>query len=246
MRKNFMILLIALIALIIVASAGAYVLLTPHYKTIEVNGYQMEVPESSFNVTSVNDNYKTYDDKEHNITIKSYAINNLNETNYTGASELGAQIGSNIGNNTTIENKTVLNQSGKYTYYEFANYQMIAITADNYDTISHILKTLNKTEITPNTNDTSINLMTISNNTTDTNNTTTATTTKKTTKSNYNSNQKKSSSESFYVEDPEGSGEYKGIGEGIYRNKKTGKVYVEHGSGNFVRAPELDNKRLAE
>ena len=41
---------------------------------------------------------------------------------------------------------------------------MIVITADDYDCISHILKTLNKTEITPNKNDTTINLMMISNN----------------------------------------------------------------------------------
>ena len=202
--------------------------------------YTMEVPEANTNITNVNDNYKTYDDDEHNITIKSYAINNINETNYTGAVDLGTQIGSNIGNNTTIENKTVLNQSGKYTYYDIANYQMIAITSEDYDCMSHILKTLNKTEITPNTNDTTINMMSISNNTTETNNTTTTTTTKKSTKSNYNGKSKKSSTDSRYVEDPENSG-YTSVGEATYRNKKTGKVYVEYGRGNLVHRPDLDN-----
>lgn len=244
MRKNFKLLLIALLALLIVASIGAITFLTPHYKTIELNGYKMEVPDSSINVTTINDNYKTYDDKNHNITIKSYAINNVNETNYTGATDLGTQIGSNMGNNTTIETKTVLNQSGKYTYYDFANYQMIAITTDNYDNMGHILKTLNKTEITPNTNDTTINLMTISNNTTDANNTTTSSNTKKTQTSTKKSSStsKKTGSENIYIEgDPEATGEYVGVGEATYRNKKTGKVYVQNGKNNLQRRSDLDH-----
>ena len=52
MRKNFKLLLIALLALLIVASIGAITFLTPHYKTIELNGYKMEVPDSSINVTT--------------------------------------------------------------------------------------------------------------------------------------------------------------------------------------------------
>ena len=244
MRRNFKIMLIALFALLIVTSIGAISFLTPHYKTIELNGYIMEVPDSSINVTSVNDNYKTYDDKNHNITIKSYAINNVNEINYTGAVDLGTQIGSNIGNNTTIETKTVLNQSGKYTYHDFTNYQMITITTDDFEIMSHILKTLNKTEITPNTNDTTLNLMTISNNTTDANNTTTNSNTKKTQTSTKKttSNSKKTGSNDIYIEgDPEATGEYVGVGEATYRNKKTGKVYVQNGKNNLQRRSDLDH-----
>ena len=174
MRKNFKIMLIGLLALICVASVGAYALMTPQYKTLEVNGYQLEVPDSNANVTSVNDNYKTYDDKEHNITIKSYAINNVNETNYIGSADVGAQIGSNMGQNTTIENKTVMNKSGQYTYYDLNTYQNIVITTDNYDTMAHMLKTLNKTDITPNTENLTVNLTSL-NDTNDTNNTTTTT-----------------------------------------------------------------------
>ena len=198
MRNNFKILLIGLLAMLLVASASAYILLTPSYKTIEVNGYKLEVPQSNSNVTSVNDNYKTYDDKEHNITIKSYAINNVNETNYTGASDVGALVGSNIGQNTTIKNKTVMNKSGEYTYYDISLYQMIVITSNNYDSISHILKTLNKTDIQPDTENSTINLTTISsNNTTETNNTTTETTSKSySSKKSQNSNSKTSSSSS--------------------------------------------------
>ena len=241
MRKNFKILLMGVLALILVASAAAYMLLTPQYKQIELNGYKMEVPKSNAEISMINDNYRTYEDKENNITIKSYALINLNETNYTGAGDVGAQVGSNIGNNTTIENKTVLNQSGKYTYYDLTAYQMIVITADNYETMSHILKTLNKTDIHPNTENLTVNLTSL-NNTNDTNNTTTTTKKTQSTTKKSSSTSKKSGSDTFYVSDPEGSGEYVGVGEGTYRKKSTGEVYVEYGRGNFKRRADLDNK----
>lgn len=248
MRNNFKILLIGLLAIVLVTSTSAFVLLTPSYKTIEVNGYQLEVPQSNTNVTSVNDNYKTYDDKEHNITIKSYAINNVNETNYTGASDVGAQVGSNIGQNTTIENKTVMNKSGEYTYYDLSMYQMIVITSNNYDSISHILKTLNKTDIQPDTQNSTINLTSISsNNTTETNNTTTSTNTKTKTQTTKKStsNTKKSSSDMINGEkiderhDFAGNPdiEYIGTQNNIYlKNKKTGqtvKRYLDKDRGVY-------------
>jgi len=240
MRNNFKIMLIGLVALILVASVSAYILLTPQYKTIEVNGYKLEVPDSKSNVTNGNDNYRTYDDKEHNITIKSYAINNINETNYTGASDLGAQVGSNIGQNTTIENKTVMNKSGEYTYFDISLYQMIVITSNNYESISHILKTLNKTDIQPDTGNSTINLTTISsNNTTETNNTTIGTNTKTTTQTTKKStsNTKKSSSDTIngekinerhdFAGDPDI--EYIGTQNNIYlKNKKTGQTVKRH------------------
>ena len=248
MRNNFKIMLIGLVALILIASASAYILLTPQYKIIEVNGYKLEVPDSNSNVTNVNDNYRTYDDKEHNITIKSYAINNVNETNYTGASDVGAQVGSNIGQNTTIENKTVMNKSGVYTYYDLSMYQMIVITTDNYDTISNMLKTLNKTDIQPNTENSTINLTTMSsNNTTESNNTTTNTNTKTKTQTTKktSSNTKKSSSDTYngekvverhnYAGNPDI--EYIGTQNNIYlKNKKTGqtaKRYLDRDRGVY-------------
>lgn len=233
MRKNIMIVLTAFIVLLVVAAIGANILLTPQYKTIDLNGYKMEVPASNANITSLNDNYKVYDDNEHNITIKSYAINNANETNYTGAIDLAAQLGNNTGQNTTIENKTVINNSGRYAYSDVSNYQMIVISSDNYDTMDNILKTLNKTEIRHDEENLTINLMTISNNTTDTSNTTASTSTGKT-------NTKKSSSGSdddgyhysaqygtYIKEWNDGDGEYHmksrdGKWEESY-NEKTGK-----------------------
>ncbi|MDO5826553.1 MAG: hypothetical protein Q4Q22_09235 [Methanosphaera sp.] len=245
MRKNFMIILIALLAVLIVAGVGAYTLLMPQYKTIDVNGYKMEVPASDLNVTSVNDNYKTYDDNEHNITIKSYAINNPNETNYTQAIEINERIKSNASQNITHENITLQNTSGKYSYYDVNTYQMIEITSTDLDTLTHIVKSINKTEVTPNAENLTVNLTTV-NNTTDTADT--VTTTAKTTSKKKSSSTKKDSSETIYIEgNPEANGEYKGVGEGIYRNTRTGKVYVEHGRGNLVRTPELDHSSgLAE
>jgi len=242
MRNNFKIILIGIIALILIASAAAYVVLTPSYKTIELNGYKLEVPDSNANVTGVNDNYKTYDDNNHNITIKSYAINNLNETNYTSANDIKTQAESNNGQNITIENKTVTNQSGKYTYYDCSTYQMIVITTDNYDTISNMLKTLNKTDIQPNTENSTINLTTISaNNTTATNNTTTETTSKSssTKKTQTSTSKTSSSSKSKYKNDEvydviiPGSGgkstKARWVGQTEYGNK-----YEEVGTGKSL------------
>lgn len=221
---------------LLAGTVGAYIMLQPQYKTIDLNGYRFEVPDSSVNVTKVNENYKTYDDRDHNITVKSYAINDVNETNLTGAADMGVQLGSNMGQNATIENKTVYNQSGRYTYYNVSTYQQIVITCDNYETMSHILKTMNKTDVTPNTENLTIDLTNLNstNNTTTTDTSSKSTTKKSTTK-------KSGSSDTIYMDDPEGSGEFIGVGEGTYRNKKTGKVYVEYGAGNLKRRPDLDN-----
>ena len=242
MRNNFKIILVGLIAIILVASAAAYVVLTPQSKTIELNGYKLEVPDSNINVTNVNDNYKTYDDQEHNITIKSYAINNVNETNYTGASDIESQIKSNNGQNITIENKTVTNQSGKYTYYDCSKYQMIIITSENYDTMSNMLKTLNKTDIKPADENSTIDLTTISaNNTTATTDATVRTTSKSSsTKKTQTSNSKTSSSSKSKYKDDEvydviipGSGgkstKARWVGQTEYGNK-----YEEVGTGKSL------------
>jgi hypothetical protein len=225
MRKNFKIMLIGLLALICVASVGAYALMTPQYKTLEVNGYQLEVPDSNANVTSVNDNYKTYDDKEHNVTIKSYAINNINETNYTGSAEVGAQMGTNVGQNTTIENKTVMNKSGKYTYYDLSTYQNIVITSDNYDTMAHILRTLNKIDITPNTENLTVNLTSL-NATNDTNNTTTTSTQKTQSMTKKSTSKSKTSSSSSSSSKPKDTvnGGAKDLG-GDYYQTADGEVH---------------------
>ena len=88
--------------------------------------------------------------------------------------------------------------------------------------------TTNETNITLNANNTT-------NNTTDT-----TTQTKKSTQKTSNS-QKKSGSDTVYTTDnPEDSGEYEGVGEAIYRNKKTGKIYTQTGQGKLQRSPDLD------
>ena len=183
MRRNIKILAIIITATIIALTG--YALSIPQHKSLEINGYTFEVPLSDANITTINDNYKTYDDKQHNITIKSYAINNINQTNHTGAYDVGVQIGTNAGNNTTIENTTITNKSGTYTYHDIDNYQMIVITTQDYNTIQHIIKTMNKTQIKVDTTE-NINMTQLADN--QTNNTTQ--TQKKATKKTTNTKQK--------------------------------------------------------
>lgn len=199
MRQNIKIAVIIVAVLIILASIGAYLALTPHYKSIEVNGYTIEVPENNVNVTSVNDNYKIYEDKEKNITIKSYAINNINETNYTAAEEIINESKSDNGENCTYNNITLLNKSGTYTYFDINAYQIIEITGNNPDEITHLVKTLNKTEIKPSDENATIDLTTLSDDSTENNNTNTST--KKTTTKSSSNSKSSSKSQSKYKDD---------------------------------------------
>lgn len=139
-------------------------------------------------------NYKIYDDKKDNITIKSYAINNVNESNYTGALEITEQLKSDNGQNCTYDNITLLNNSGNYTYFDVNDYQIIEITSNNLDSITHLVKSMNKTEIKPQGNVT-ISLTNITNDTANDTDSQTYTQSKKTTtKKTTSSNSKASSS----------------------------------------------------
>lgn len=212
MRQNIKLLMIAVVIIALLATISAYIALTPQYMTIDLNGYKLEIPKSDVNVTSVNDNYKIYDDKKDNITIKSYAINNVNESNYTGALEIMEQLKSDKGQNCTYNNITLRNDSGNYTYFDINDYQIIEITSNNLDYITHIVQSINKTEIKPQGNVT----ITLTNLTNDTSNDTApqanaqtknTTTTKKTSSSNTksSSNSKSSSyasSDDYFVVNP--------------------------------------------
>lgn len=156
--------------------------------------------------------------------------------------EIGLQLEENTGFNCTYHNITLYNKSGVYTYYEVdtENSCMIIITSKNPDAIEHIIKTMIKPQNTVNSNrfnmtSSGLILTNSDNNTTDSQtNTNTHTTAKK-------KNRQSKSGTSYRNIDSEASGEYVGVGEGIYRDKKTGDVYTEHGRGNLVRTPELDN-----
>ena len=197
MRRNFMILLVILCVAIALVAAGAYAVLMPHYKTIEVNGYTLEVPRGDVNVTEVNDNYETYDDEEHNLTVKSYAINNVNETNYTGAFDVINEMDNN-GSNITYDNVVLRNNSGKYSYFDNSSYQLLVATCDDVDVLVHSVKSMNKTEVKPSGENLTVNLTNL-NNTTDANNTTTTVTAKKSTPKKSTGSSKTQKSDDSYA-----------------------------------------------
>lgn len=240
MRQNIKLLMIAIVIIALLATIGAYIALTPQYETIDVNGYKLEVPKSDVNITSVNDNFKIYDDKKDNITIKSYAINNVNESNYTGALEITEQLNSDKGQNCTYNNITLRNDSGNYTYFDVNDYQIIEITSNNLDSITHLVKSINKTEIKPQGNVT-VNLKNITNDTANDTDSQTYTQTKKTTtKKTTSSNTKaSSSSKSKYADDEVYDVVIPGTGGKTTKARRTGLTeygnrYEEVGTGKAI------------
>ena len=238
------ILAIISVMILLAAIVGCYFAFSPHYKTIEMSGYTFEVPKSNAEVKNNTINYNTYLDTEYDLNIKTWSCKDINDTNGTNnaSTEMRMQLEENMGNNTTYNNITLYNKSGTYTYYEadVSNSCMILITSKNLNNIEHILKTMHKPELKIGTDkfNMSDNGLII----TEPKNNTTKDTQISTTKTAKKSSKKQSSRESIYMDvDPESTGEYIGVGEGIYRNKKTGKIYQEHGRGNLVRSPELDN-----
>ena len=149
MDKKLSIVIIAII--ILITLIGSYFAFIPHYKSIEMSGYTFEVPDSNAEVKNNTINYNTYLDTENDLNIKTWACNDINDTNGTvnGSIEMGMQLGENMGTNITYKNFTVYNKSGIYTYYEpdIQNGCMIIITSKNINTIEHILETLTKPQL---------------------------------------------------------------------------------------------------
>lgn len=234
--------LAGIVIIIILTSIGAYLALTPNYKEIEMSGYSFEVPDSNAEVKNNTINYNTYLDTENNLNIKTWSCKDINDINGTANAsiDMGIQLGENMGTNTTYNNITLYNKSGTYTYYEVdtSNACIILITSKNLNTIEHILETMKKPAVNLNNpfnmTSTGLNISNTTDDTTSNTQTTTKTTTKKTSRTEDN--------DVIHVDaNPEANGEYKSVGEGIYRNRKTGKVYAEDGRGNLVRSPELDH-----
>lgn len=198
MRRNFKI--IIAIIIIIIALAGAYLLLTPQYKQIEMSGYILEVPTSNADVENITENYNVYDDKENNLSIKTWAWKNTNDTNVDGVSEIGKQWTEGISSsNTTNDGISLYNKSGTYTYYyiDATKANAIVITSNNIDEITHIVKTMQKSNITP-SDDINMTLNITNDTANDTNNNSTTTTTYSTKKTTSKSS--KSSSNKALVE----------------------------------------------
>ena len=234
--------LIGIVAIIILASIAGYLALKPNYKEIEMSGYTFEVPDSNAEVKNNTINYNTYLDTENDLNIKTWSCKDINDINGTANAsiEMGIQLGENMGTNISYNNASIYNKSGTYTYYEADtnNSCIIIITSKNLDAIEHILETMKKPELKVdnpfNMTSTGLNLSDSSNDTTqNTQTSTTKTTTKKTSS--------KQSSDTVYIDgDPEANGEYVGIGEGVYRNTKTGKVYAQKGSNKLEHTSKLD------
>ena len=231
MKQKIKLGIIILVVLALIGATSAYLLLTPQYSKVDMSGYSLEVPKSNVEVQQKTNNYNTYDDKTHNLTIKSWAWKNPDDLNLSGCEEIGSQLANHTGQNCTYENVTMVNQSGTYTYYTLNNERCIlVITSNNLDEIVHIVKSIKESTIKlpEDVNSTNITIITdinilLQNNTNDTNNTTdTQTTTKKTTST------KKSSGSGSNIKS---EGTYKGVEYSLhqggypYYSPQAGKTY---------------------
>lgn len=139
---------IGIIVIVILAVLAGYFLLTPHYKEIEMSGFTFEVPDSNAEVKNNSNNYNTYVDTENDLTLKTWSCKDINDINGTAnaSTEMKKQLEENMGTNVTINNLTLYNKSGTYTYYEsdVNNSCIILITSKNLNAIEHILETMKK------------------------------------------------------------------------------------------------------
>lgn len=175
MRTKKIIIIIIAAIIICAIGVGAYYLTQSEYKTINMTGITIEVPNSDATVNNNSVNYNTYDDHDNNISIKTWALRDLSDANGTAQAvvDIGLQYGSNLAQNVTYDNVSVANKSGTYSYYETdeQNKCIILITGTNIDAVTHAAKSINKTGINPVGGNTTLANLTL-NNTTVTNNTT--------------------------------------------------------------------------
>lgn len=238
LRTKNVAIIITIILIALAAVIGTYLLFFNHveYKNITMNGVTMEVPKSNVNVTQNTSLYSIYNDTQNNIDAFVYDSANAGLNDLTQAMEFTALekiFQTNSTQQTTDGITYNYSQStGVYSYVTNFTHKNVLIVTKDKENMIHIVKTLNVKKDENQTNTT--------------NQTTTKPTT--TTKKKTYTTQKKSNDDTVYVKgDPEATGEYKGVGEGIYRNTKTGKVYTETSRGKLKRSPELDHyEGLAE
>ena len=236
--KNVAILII--IALVAFgAVAGSYFLFfsQPQYKNITLNNVTMEVPESSVNVTQRSSLYSMYNDTK-NSHVDAFVFDSANAgiNDMTEAMEFAmVRDGFQINSTQQTADGITYNYSkslGVYSYVTNFTHKNVLIVTGDKENMVHIVKSLK-----------------VKQNETNTTNTTASTKTSSSSKKTYTkTSTNKQSSNTLYIDgDPEVNGKYKGVGEGIYRDTKTGKVYSQTGKNTYKRSPELDNyEGLAE
>lgn len=206
MKEKIKIAIIILVIFALIGVSGAYFVLTPQYSSIDMSGYSLDVPKSDVEVQQRTNNYNTYDDSNHNLTIKSWAWKNVNDTNISAFDDIANQLTAHQGQNCTYDNVTLINQTGTYTYYTTNNDGcMLIITSNNLDEIIHIVKSIKQStvKLPADINNTNITVITdinslLQNDTNDTNNLTNTQTTKKTTTSTKKSGSSDIKSEGTY------------------------------------------------
>lgn len=250
MRQNIKIMLLIVVILALVGVSSAYLLFTPQYNSINMSGYSLEVPKADMQVQQISENYNKYDDKTHNLTIKSWAWKNINDTNTSSYSEIAEQLKNHSGQNCSYDNVSMVNQSGTYTYYtNDESGSILVITSNNLDEMTHMIKSIKQTNVTlpVDVNSTNITVIKdintlIKNDTNDTNDQDTQSTTK-TTKSTKST--KKSSSSSS--DDIPSEGTYNGVDYSLhqggypYYSPQAGRTYYSKAEEYAAMKESIDS-----
>lgn len=154
-----------IIGLVVIIAAGlicaGLYMLNPgqKYKTINIIGTSMEVPESNATVVVTSDNYQEYVDESCNLTISAFdsvgsGLNDMSEAiNFATQREL-VQVGAS---EVTVNNITLNKSSnGTYSYLVNESHKNIIIYSSDSEVVAHVAQTI-QIQDTNNTNNTTDN-----------------------------------------------------------------------------------------
>ncbi|MDD6286338.1 MAG: hypothetical protein PUA60_06585 [Methanobacteriaceae archaeon] len=98
MRTKNIAIIVIVAAVLCIIGIGAYYRTSSEYKTINMAGITIEVPNSDATVNNNTVNYNTYDDHDNNLSIKTWALRDLSDVNGTAQAvvDIGLHYGSNL------------------------------------------------------------------------------------------------------------------------------------------------------
>lgn len=143
--KDYIIIGLIVIITIGIISAGLYILHPEQkYKTINIIGTSMEVPEANATVNITSENYQEYVDESNNLTISAFdsvgaGFGDMSEAiNFATQREL-AQVGASEVN---VDNITLNKSSnGTYSYLVNESHKNIIVYSSDSKLVAHIAQT---------------------------------------------------------------------------------------------------------
>lgn len=172
-NKKFIGGVILIFIFFVAAYAGMSYLTQTPYKTIDIVGISMEVPDNSkVNVNVNSSNYATYIDKKYCFEVYVFDESNVSMSNFKEATEFEAAKKLACQYVTSIEKDNVyLNKSSDevYSYMFENNGRTVLISSGSADYVAHAVKTLNVSNASASVTPSLTNTTVTDNNTVDVN-----------------------------------------------------------------------------